>query len=90
MLGQAAHAVLGVDVAELAGLAGVPLREGERHEVLVAAVHGQVLAVLAQQNQPDVDRLEDRVGEGAGVAELLEGGREVARPARAADDQPRP
>ena len=68
---QAPHAVLGVDLAELAGPAGVALGEGEVQEVLVATVHREVLAVLAQQHQADVDRLEDRVREGPGVVQLL-------------------
>jgi hypothetical protein len=81
VLGQASHPVLGEHLPELPGLAQVPVGEGERDEVLVAPVDGEVLAVLVQEHQPHVDRLEDRVREGPGVAELLQGRGELTRPA---------
>jgi hypothetical protein len=78
VLGQATHPVLGEHLPELARLARVTLREGQLDEVVVTAVHREVVAVLVQQHQTDVDRLEDRVREGPGVPELLERGGELA------------
>ena len=56
-------AVLVEDVAELAGQAAVAGREGQPHEVVVAAVHGQVAALAVEQHQADVDGVEDRLAD---------------------------
>ena len=54
-------AVLVVDLAELAGDALVPVREGQPHEVVVPAVHGRVPALAVEQHQTHVDGVEDRL-----------------------------
>ena len=70
---QQRHAVGCVDVAELAGPAAVPVRVGQPHEVDVPLVQGPVGAGVVEQHQPDVDGVEDRLGEAALLVDGVHG-----------------